>query len=108
VVKRPPVHIEPTAAEFPVRTQQKVKFEDPVIFRGQNSPADKAEVSRVFFILQAKHAFALLARICLQGNLRNAAFFIGTFPESLVAGAKNSAKNAGARGRHLRSPLPQS
>jgi hypothetical protein len=92
------VDFQSAAAEFPVRSKEKMKFEELVLPFGECPAADKAKVSDELLVLEPPNRFPLASGVRFERNAANVFLFRGTLLEARVAGAENSAKNAIARG----------
>jgi hypothetical protein len=73
--------------------------ENPVFPIRQNSLAQQAEVGDVLFLFPSEGAAAIRPCIEFQLGVRHSAAVSGAAYESVVASAKNSAKNAITGGR---------
>jgi hypothetical protein len=91
------VHFETPRAELPVRAQQEVKPEEPMIFFIQHTPAHQTKVGHVFFLFSRINATPARAAAELPGNRPEVRPRGGAIPETAHAGPKNGPKDAVAR-----------
>jgi hypothetical protein len=93
------VHIDPPGAELPVRPQQEIKTEEPMIVIIEDTATYQAKVGHVFFLLTgvdaaAAHSGAELPRYGPEG-----ASILGAIAKTCEARPEDTPQNAIARRR---------
>jgi hypothetical protein len=99
------VHVQLAATESPVRSQDEVKAEEPVLFIVQDAAADEAEVGDVLFALARIGPPAIAATAEIERNRADVIGVSGKLPKTVETRAKNGPEHAIA-GR-FRSVMPQ-
>jgi len=88
------IDVQTPAAEAPIRTQQEVEAEDPMLAFGEGSAACVATVRAILLILSPVAQATIFAYHVLECCVRKRPFCRGAFPEFAMADPENGSKNA--------------